>query len=1202
MAGLVNEARLNMILAADDQAGKVLSDLAGIVERVQASIRTLAEEAQGSLGDLKDAFTGVAGSVDTAKQSVQQFGDTWQGVFGSLPASADAVRGALDGVQLAVSTTSGQLQTLGDDGRTALDSVQTSAQAAASEISDGLDAAATAAKGSLDELGTQGADALDSVQKAVQGVAEDLNTTLDDAVNTAKGDFQEMTDQATQGLKEVQAQAEETANVVKKATGGGAQASPWGAAGKLGTDLTGMFHGIASGAMGTGMNLWMGSMALQMLGQSGMGLANLQAIMQMGGPNTSPQAAEQYAALLGMAGIAPGEAPGFMSGLTGRLQSLFTVTGTSGFSRQALLALQNAGYSLPQLMTASPINQLSDIASVYQKLMSGGQSQAGAALLSQLGLSQFGGIFSNWSTVQGQLQGFDLGLSKQQIAQGSQQGITLQASLVKLQMTFSTLAAELAPAAQKLVKAIQDLVNVFTGPGSGLSKIHEGFQTLGRDLGPVAEGIAALWAVLKIAGLVKGGITIGQDIASLIAALKRRGTGGGSGGGMLPPGGGLGGGGCLNICQDSIAQFGEATAGAMAPIMGRAGSFSTGAIGAVAFGGILASLPLLDQALRNLQQPVQGLTPALQQATSSAQQMGVEVPAYGVQMRDNMDADMQQMATQTNATMRSWSTQAEQSVNLFNIQSQAALRTFTAEGTGLLRSWAPQATQAITQFGTQTQDSIKSSMTASQAAISSGMASTQATVQSAMKSVTDNINSMESTTTKSLNDWQSEATGDVNDFASNAKRVLGDFVTAAAGTLKTWDDTAKGAISDFATAAGQVLQQWASEATAIVLGFATSMVQTMLQAQVSIGEAQGQTVSPGGTTWSVWQAQQMQNFLGALGLSSGREPNPWGIGQSGTAQASGANSGNSEISPILTGQLPPSFSSTSGSNLWLILQGLYAQATQPGMPASGIGGILGALGIGGIGSLFSGLFGGGTAEAGGLSGLQPAVMPSPAIGQAIQQAMQVTGVPSTWLSPLEQLAYRESGYNPANVSGVAINPTTGAYESVSQGGQEATGLFQMLPSTFAGSAMTGYGNITNALDNAVAAIRYIQGRYGDIFSMMNSTGPNPKGSANPFASGYTGYASGGLLSEPVLGIGMDTGTRYMFGEDGPEYFIPAVGSRAGLGGGAAHGGGGAGEMNVTITVNAPGNAALNRQFAQQIGQEIVRNLKFRGNYFDMANA
>jgi SLT domain-containing protein len=72
---------------------------------------------------------------------------------------------------------------------------------------------------------------------------------------------------------------------------------------------------------------------------------------------------------------------------------------------------------------------------------------------------------------------------------------------------------------------------------------------------------------------------------------------------------------------------------------------------------------------------------------------------------------------------------------------------------------------------------------------------------------------------------------------------------------------------------------------------------------------------------------------------------------------------------------------------------------------------------------------------------------------------------------LKTIAQHESAFNPAATNG--NDPVgNGRYQRV-------VGLMQMLPSTFAAHAAPGHSDIYNPVDNLVAAIRYIQRRYGD---------------------------------------------------------------------------------------------------------------------------
>lgn len=92
------------------------------------------------------------------------------------------------------------------------------------------------------------------------------------------------------------------------------------------------------------------------------------------------------------------------------------------------------------------------------------------------------------------------------------------------------------------------------------------------------------------------------------------------------------------------------------------------------------------------------------------------------------------------------------------------------------------------------------------------------------------------------------------------------------------------------------------------------------------------------------------------------------------------------------------------------------------------------------------------------------------INTALKEALKITNTPESWLPYLQWLVTHESGGNPRAVNKTPVKTKYGA--------EHATGLFQTLPSTFKAHALPGHTNIFDPVDNAIAAIRYIKGRYG----------------------------------------------------------------------------------------------------------------------------
>lgn len=148
-------------------------------------------------------------------------------------------------------------------------------------------------------------------------------------------------------------------------------------------------------------------------------------------------------------------------------------------------------------------------------------------------------------------------------------------------------------------------------------------------------------------------------------------------------------------------------------------------------------------------------------------------------------------------------------------------------------------------------------------------------------------------------------------------------------------------------------------------------------------------------------------------------------------------------------------------------------------------------------AFFTGLLGGGFSGGGNVTAWLTA-------------ALGLTGTPLSWLPGLKKLVQAESGGNPRAVNKITVL------------GQHATGLLQMLPSTFRSYMLSGHGNILNPIDNAAAAIRYIKSRYGSIYNTPLFKGGKYKG----YAKG-TNYHPGGLA---------------MVGEKGKELAnIPGIG-------------------------------------------------------------
>jgi phage-related protein len=114
------------------------------------------------------------------------------------------------------------------------------------------------------------------------------------------------------------------------------------------------------------------------------------------------------------------------------------------------------------------------------------------------------------------------------------------------------------------------------------------------------------------------------------------------------------------------------------------------------------------------------------------------------------------------------------------------------------------------------------------------------------------------------------------------------------------------------------------------------------------------------------------------------------------------------------------------------------------------------------------------------------------------QALQMLGMPADWITGLLAKMTSESNGDPNAVNNTDIN---------AQHGDPSRGLMQVIGSTFRAYALPGYdSNVNDPLSNILAALRYIQARYGGVPGL-------PAG----------GYDNGGIL--PHGGLAINTSNK-----------------------------------------------------------------------------
>ncbi|MGM7635632.1 phage tail tape measure protein [Bacillus sp. Hm123] len=119
---------------------------------------------------------------------------------------------------------------------------------------------------------------------------------------------------------------------------------------------------------------------------------------------------------------------------------------------------------------------------------------------------------------------------------------------------------------------------------------------------------------------------------------------------------------------------------------------------------------------------------------------------------------------------------------------------------------------------------------------------------------------------------------------------------------------------------------------------------------------------------------------------------------------------------------------------------------------------------------------------------------------AITQALKMLNKPMSLLKPLMTIAQKESGFNPNAVNNWDIN---------ARRGDPSVGMFQIINSTFQRWKYPGMNDRRNPLHSALAAIRYMDGRYGGVHNHPGIKSMMKGGGYKPYKNG-TNFHPGGL--------------------------------------------------------------------------------------------
>ena len=111
------------------------------------------------------------------------------------------------------------------------------------------------------------------------------------------------------------------------------------------------------------------------------------------------------------------------------------------------------------------------------------------------------------------------------------------------------------------------------------------------------------------------------------------------------------------------------------------------------------------------------------------------------------------------------------------------------------------------------------------------------------------------------------------------------------------------------------------------------------------------------------------------------------------------------------------------------------------------------------------------------------------VKQIIEKALTITHTPKSWAKPLRWIAWQESKDKPNAYGKTPVRNADWNGDT-----EHALGLMQTLPTTFREFRLARRSDIWNPVDNTVAAIRYIQWRYG-----------SPDAIPGIYTDGYRGY-------------------------------------------------------------------------------------------------
>jgi SLT domain-containing protein/phage-related protein len=327
--------------------------------------------------------------------------------------------------------------------------------------------------------------------------------------------------------------------------------------------------------------------------------------------------------------------------------------------------------------------------------------------------------------------------------------------------------------------------------------------------------------------------------------------------------------------------------------------------------------------------------------------------------------------------------------------------------------------------------------------------------------------------------------------------VVRGAVSAVVGVISNGFNTIRSVIGSALSRATSTIRGWGSSLVSLGRSAVTSLLSGIRAAMAGIGSwIKGNIVDPiVKAVKGFFHISSPSQVMAGLGKSVGEgfitgivKSNPLGIAKN------------------IFGSIPNALGG-------LLNKGIVSLGSLPAKALSALGSVSGwAKGaLTKIGGFFGKLFGGGGGSGvGQWAGIMRAVLSH-------------FGIPQLFGTFMQQMM-TESGGNPR-----AIN----LWDSNAKAGIPSQGLMQVIPPTFAAYAGPYRGRgIMDPLANIYAAVAYAISRYGSSIGAVLGHGH--------------GYATGGIVSEPVAGFGLRSGHPYSFGERGPELVSPLSGPGAQL--------------------------------------------------------